>query len=106
MRGLRRPKTSRMLVLSSFGLVSYGTSALIILLAFSWPRWGAYFGAVFAVPHSHAARVLLCTLGPQPLILYIRNIIPDDVNTHLLGYRALSGWGEAAFHGTGKVGER
>jgi hypothetical protein len=30
-------------------------------------------------------------------ILYIRNIIPDDTGIPLLGYRALSGWGEAVF---------
>src|SRR5919107_1010442 len=41
--------------------------------------------------------VVLCTLGPQPLILYIRNIKPDDMNIPLLGYRALSGWSEALF---------
>jgi hypothetical protein len=29
--------------------------------------------------------------------LYIRNIIPDDMNIPLLEYRALSGWGEAVF---------
>jgi hypothetical protein len=29
--------------------------------------------------------------------LYIRNIIPDDMNIPLLGYRTLSGWGYAAF---------
>jgi hypothetical protein len=29
--------------------------------------------------------------------LYIRNIIPDDMSIPLLGYRALSGWGEAVF---------
>ena len=29
--------------------------------------------------------------------LYIRNIIPTDMKIPLLGYRALSGWGEAAF---------
>ena len=28
-------------------------------------------------------------------ILYIRNIIPDNISIPLLGYRALSGWGEA-----------
>jgi hypothetical protein len=30
--------------------------------------------------------------------LYIRNIMPDDMNIPLLGYRALSGWGYADFH--------
>jgi hypothetical protein len=30
-------------------------------------------------------------------ILYIRNIVPDDMGIPLLGYRALSGWGEALF---------
>jgi len=29
--------------------------------------------------------------------LYIRNIIPGDMGIPLLGYRALSGWGEAVF---------
>jgi hypothetical protein len=31
------------------------------------------------------------------LVVYIRNIIPDDMSTPLLEYLALSGWGEAAF---------
>ena len=30
--------------------------------------------------------------------LYIRNIISDDMNIPLLGYRALSGWGYTDFH--------
>jgi hypothetical protein len=30
-------------------------------------------------------------------VLYIRNIIPDNISIPLLGYRALSGWGEALF---------
>jgi hypothetical protein len=32
------------------------------------------------------------------IVAYIRNIIPDDMNIPLLGYRALSGWGDADFH--------
>jgi hypothetical protein len=27
------------------------------------------------------------------IVVYIRNIIPDDMNIPALGYRALSGWG-------------
>src|ERR687889_1532729 len=39
--------------------------------------------------------VVLCTLGPQPLILYIRNIKPDDMNIPLLAHLAQPGWGYA-----------
>src|SRR5919112_956086 len=41
--------------------------------------------------------VVLCTLGPQPLILYIRNIKPDDMNIPLLAHLAQPGWGYAPF---------
>ena len=40
----------------------------------------------------------LRTLDYEPVNLYIRNIIPDDISIPLLGYRALSGWGYADFH--------
>jgi hypothetical protein len=44
----------------------------------------------FALPHPNAAGVILCTTGPQPLVLYIRNIIPDDMgipSPAVLAYR-------------------
>jgi hypothetical protein len=46
-----------------------------------------------------AAGGVLCTSGPQPLVLYIRNIIPDDIGIPLLEHLAPSGWGYANFHG-------
>jgi hypothetical protein len=33
----------------------------------------------------------------EPSILYIRNIMPDDMSIPLLAHRALSGWGFALF---------
>jgi hypothetical protein len=38
------------------------------------------------------------TKATSPSVLYIRNIIPDNMSIPLLGYLALSGWGYTDFH--------
>ena len=50
----------------------------------------------FALPRCRRSR-LMYAKDKSLLILYIRNIIPDNISIPLLGYRALSGWGEALF---------
>ena len=53
LRGLWR----RLVGVGIIGPVSFGTSALIMLLA----ALGRLFGAAFALPRSHAAGRFLCT---------------------------------------------
>src|SRR5829696_4257291 len=52
-------------------------------------------GRFWFPPHPPARVLLMYTRTTSLPSLYIRNIIPDDMSIPLLGYRALSGWGEA-----------
>jgi hypothetical protein len=70
---------------------------LVLLAALYWGTGSSSTNASFALAHSYAAGVVLCTRGPHPLILYIRNIIPDGTSIPLPEHLALSGRGYALF---------
>jgi hypothetical protein len=56
-------------------------------------------GRFWFPPHPPARVLLMYTRATSLPNLYIRNIIPDDMDIPLLlGYRALSGWGYTDFH--------